>query len=161
MPPQLTPSSPEHTISIVPVRCNGKEPPLLKQGVAELFQLYFDELLKLGCDLGMLQGFQSEWDNLPGKYDFLSRGGLFVVITASTTASLSSTDEIVGCIALRPLEGCCGEIRRLFLRQEYRRQGIGKQMTQAIVEHAWKEGYQGIKLESFGRLVWLQDVCWR
>eukprot|EP00540_Astrosyne_radiata_P018772 CAMPEP_0116850158 /NCGR_PEP_ID=MMETSP0418-20121206/15999_1 /TAXON_ID=1158023 /ORGANISM="Astrosyne radiata, Strain 13vi08-1A" /LENGTH=158 /DNA_ID=CAMNT_0004482013 /DNA_START=1335 /DNA_END=1811 /DNA_ORIENTATION=+ len=152
MPSQLSSSSTEVAVSIVPVRCSEEEPPLLKQGVTELFKLYFDELFQLGCDLGF-QDFQSEWINLPGKYDFSSRGGLFVAITTSTPASLSSTDQIVGCIALRPFEESCGEIKRMFLRQEYRRQGIGKQMAQVVVEHAWKEGYREIKLDSLERLV--------
>jgi len=68
-------------IVIVGVTCqNDKDAsPILKEGVTDLFKLYFDELYELGCDLGF-QGFQSEWIDLPGKYDFEKRGGLFVAV---------------------------------------------------------------------------------
>lgn len=39
-------------VNIQRVTCSNKEPIVLRQGVAELFKLYFDELFELGCDLG-------------------------------------------------------------------------------------------------------------
>ena len=51
------------------VMLSRKQQQILRQGVKELFQLYFDELYTMNCDLGF-QGFQSELTNLPGKYDF-------------------------------------------------------------------------------------------
>jgi len=68
------------TIAIVGVTCStADKSPNLKSGVVELFKLYFEELYELGCDLGF-QGFQSEWADLPGKFDFKKRGGLFVAV---------------------------------------------------------------------------------
>ena len=59
------------SIEIIKVTCKDPtEPSALSEGVTELFQLYFKELYELGCDLGF-QGFQSEWTDLPGKYDFI------------------------------------------------------------------------------------------
>jgi putative acetyltransferase len=135
-------------IKIVAVKCKDDEPPILKQGVAELFKLYFDELYDLGCDLGF-QGFQNEWIDLPGKYDFDKRGGLFVA-----TSSDSSSDEIevIGCIAIRPLDDKCGEVKRMYIRKSHRRNGVGKLLAETIVDHAWELDYEEIKLDSLERL---------
>ena len=106
-----------HITKIVAVKCQNDEPIALKQGVAELFKLYFDELLELGCDLGF-QGFQNEWIDLPGKYDFDKRGGLFVAVSVPTDEEVDMNDiehskHVVGCIAIRPLGGNCGEVKRM------------------------------------------------
>ena len=55
----------QSNIQIIRVTCKPSENPILREGVTELFQLYFEELLKLGCDLGF-QSFQNEWVDLPG-----------------------------------------------------------------------------------------------
>ena len=136
------------TVSIVAVHCTDDERSYLKEGVAELFKLYFDELFKLGCDLGF-QGFQSEWTDLPGKYDFGQRGGLFVAVDGDEMTPAN----VVGCIAIRPLTDSCGEVKRMFLRDSHRRKGIGQMLATTIIEHAWKEGYDEIKLDSLERLV--------
>lgn len=137
-------------VEIVPVYCNNDESPLLRKGVTELFKLYFDELYRLGCDLGF-QGFQSEWADLPGKYDFTKKGGLFVAV--DNNGSLSDSAQVVGCIALRPLEDECGEVKRMFIRDSHRRKGIGNQLAESIIYHAWQQGYREIKLDSLERLV--------
>jgi len=139
-------------VNIVAVKCQQDDPPALKQGVAELFKLYFDELYELGCDLGF-QGFQNEWIDLPGKYDFGQRGGLFVAISSSTSDSGESDNiQVVGCIAIRPLDDTCGEVKRMYIRKSHRRGGIGKLLAATIVEHAWKLDYEEIKLDSLERL---------
>lgn len=144
-----------HT-KIVEVRCHEDEPPVLRQGVTELFKSYFDELKELGCDLGF-QGFQSEWVDLPGKYDFEKRGGLFVAVETPGDAdidlhNLEHSKHVVGCIAIRPLDENCGEVKRMYIRKSHRRNGIGKLMAQAIVDHAWNLEYSEIKLDSLERL---------
>lgn len=142
------------TTHIRKVRCTDNEPIELKQGVADLFKLYFDELYELGCDLGF-QGFQSEWTDLPGKYDFKKRGGLFVAIEKSGSSQSDSTikkENIIGCIAIRPLDEKCGEVKRMFIRKTHRRNGVGKLLAETIINHAWEMGYNEIKLDSLERL---------
>jgi GNAT superfamily N-acetyltransferase len=141
---------------IVEVRCQADEPPALRQGVTELFKAYFDELSELGCDLGF-QGFQNEWIDLPGKYDFEKRGGLFVAVetpndTKLDLYNLDHSKHVVGCIAIRPLDEECGEMKRMYIRKSHRRNGIGKLMSKAIVDHAWTIGFSEIKLDSLERL---------
>lgn len=142
------------TAHIRKVTCSNNEPVVLKQAVADLFKLYFDELFELGCDLGF-QGFQSEWTDLPGKYDFEKRGGLFVAIEKSSSLESDSEiekEKVIGCIAIRPLNENCGEVKRMFIRKSHRRAGVGKLLAETIINHAWEMGYDEIKLDSLERL---------
>jgi len=155
-------------IYIVGVTCNSAiESSTLRSGVVELFKLYFDELFDLGCDLGF-QGFQSEWTDLPGKYDFKKRGALYVAVevevpmddvSAPRTIFVppggdlpkdSSFDhgcsQVVGCIALRELTQTCGEVKRMYIRKSHRRLGIGKLLARAIMDRAWDKSDDGISL---------------
>ena len=99
--------------------------------------------------------------DLPGKYDFNKSGGLFVAIDKSSSSAggesldqnAISSDSIVGCIAIRPLEGKCGEVKRMYIRKSHRRKGIGNLLAEAIISHAWATGYTEIKLDSLERLV--------
>jgi GNAT superfamily N-acetyltransferase len=172
-----------HTIQIVRVTCQSEEHFLLRQGVQELFQLYFEELRQVGCDLDF-QGFQSEWTDLPGKYDFTKRGGLFVALDVAasnnkegnnnhpvnhhkeenTVISSSSMDhndritsvlQVVGCVALRPLDESNNscEVKRMYIRESHRRLGIGNLLAKAVIDHSWDQGYDVIQLDSLERLV--------
>lgn len=169
--------NPEHApFQIVRVTCQSDESLLFRQGVQELFQLYFEELRQVGCDLDF-QGFQSEWTDLPGKYDFTKRGGLYVAVdaTAATATAAGGDDDdgqatddihqslssiiqlnqIVGCVALRPLDesdNSC-EVKRMYIRESHRRRGIGNLLAKAVMDLAWEQGYDVIKLDSLERLV--------
>ena len=137
-------------VVIVQVKCDETESAIYREGITQLFKLYFDELYSLGCDLGF-QGFHSEWVDLPGKYDFHKRGGLFVAVVGHE--NLKSAEQIVGCIALRPLEENCGEVKRMFIRKASRRSGVGNKLANAVISHAWDQGYSEIKLDTLARLV--------
>jgi GNAT superfamily N-acetyltransferase len=143
-----------HAINIVPVKCSQDEPPALRQGVKELFKAYFDELYERGCDVGF-QGFQNEWSDLPGKDVFEKRGGVFVAVSNDPSLDLNDlahSKHVVGCIAIRPLNDKCGEVKRMFIRKSHRRNGIGKLLAETIVQHAWELEYEEIKLDSLERL---------
>ena len=143
-------SSDCNNVVIVRVKCDETESTIYREGIAQLFKLYFDELYSLGCDLGF-QGFHNEWVDLPGKYDFNKRGGLFVAVLGQE--ELKSAEQIVGCIALRQLDENCGEVKRMFIRKAYRRSGVGNKLAKAVIAHAWDQGYSEIKLDTLERLV--------
>ncbi len=52
-------------------------------------------------------------------------------------------DQLVGCIAVRPLpqiENSC-EVKRLYVKQPYRGQGIAEQLLQSLHQYAASENY--------------------
>jgi GNAT superfamily N-acetyltransferase len=84
------------------------------------------------------QGFDLEFAELPGAYA-PPRGALLVA---------RSADEIVGCVALRPLEGSICEMKRLYIRPSQRGSGLGRLLVQAVVARARELGYERMRLDT-------------
>jgi GNAT superfamily N-acetyltransferase len=59
-------------------------------------------------------------------------------------------EAVVGCIALRGLENLekSGEVKRLYVKPEYRGQGIAERLLAALETYARESGYQAIYLDS-------------
>ena len=92
--------------------------------------------------LGMslcFQSFEEELASLPGKYA-PQEGRLY----------LASIDEnVVGCIALRPLEvGIC-EMKRLYLRESARGRGAGVALIERVIADAREIGYAKMRLDTY------------
>ena len=56
--------------------------------------------------------------------------------------------KIVGCGALVPINKKCAEIRRMSVAENFRNQGIGKQILNSLISKAQKLGYVKITLET-------------
>lgn len=89
------------------------------------------------------QGFDEELAALPGKYA-PPLGRLYIAECGGKTA---------GCIALRPMDepGIC-EMKRLYVRDEFRGQGIGKYLTKTILADAKEIGYTAMRLDTLQRM---------
>ena len=89
------------------------------------------------------QGFDKELAELPGKYA-PPLGRLYLVNCNGQTA---------GCIALRPMEeeGVC-ELKRLYVREQFRGNGIGKYLTKTILSDAAEIGYRTMRLDTLQRM---------
>lgn len=57
-------------------------------------------------------------------------------------------DKIVGCASLKKIGEDVGEIKRMYVRSDYRRKGIGKALLTAIIKEARFIGYSKIRLDS-------------
>lgn len=95
----------------------------------------------LGVDLAF-QGFEEELKGLPGKYS-LPKGRLFTAYY---------DNKLAGCIALRPFgeNGC--EMKRLFVRPEFRKCHIGEILVDKIIEDAKNIGYDYMVLDTLTTL---------
>ena len=85
------------------------------------------------------QNFDEEVENLPGKYAppdcrlFLAFAG----------------GKLAGCIALRKLEEKICEMKRLFVREDFRGAGIGKILIEELIAEAQGIGYEKMRLDTF------------
>jgi ribosomal protein S18 acetylase RimI-like enzyme len=98
----------------------------------------FEEYAAWICIDLSFQGFASELAGLPGLY-VPPRGRLLLAMASSDAA---------GCVALRPLGPDVCEMKRLFVRSDFRRMGVGKWLAERIVGEARLIGYRTIKLDT-------------
>jgi GNAT superfamily N-acetyltransferase len=61
-----------------------------------------------------------------------------------------SDDGVIGCVALRRLEGMVdsGEIKRMYLRHAYRGQGVSDLLLEALEKYARESGYKWLYLDT-------------
>ncbi|MFT4192392.1 MAG: GNAT family N-acetyltransferase [Comamonas sp.] len=112
--------------------------PAIYDQVRAVFKEYGDSL---GLDLSF-QHFDDELQQLPGDY----ADPLGALLLARVDG------DIAGCCALRPLLGsdygnAC-EIKRLYVRKPYRGFGLGRQLTEAILDAARHRGYACVLLDT-------------
>ena len=92
--------------------------------------------------LGMslcFQDFEDELANLPGKYT-PPDGRLYLAYVDG---------ELAGCIALKRFEDNICEMKRLFLRENARGHGLGKQLIEKLIDEAKSLGYSKMRLDTF------------
>ncbi len=100
----------------------------------------------LGADLSF-QDFERELAGLPGKYAPPAGELLLARVSTGTGGA-----EPAGCVALRKLSTDVCEMKRLFVRPEYRGLRIGRLLAQAIVREAQRLGYRKMRLDTLDRL---------
>jgi GNAT superfamily N-acetyltransferase len=91
----------------------------------------------LGADL-CFQSFEEELKNLPGKYAAPTGRLLFAL----------HNEKIAGCIALRRVDDETCEMKRLYLRGEFRGAGLGKRLIERLIEEAREIGYRKMRLDT-------------
>ncbi len=95
----------------------------------------------LGVDL-CFQGFEVELATLPGPYE-PPRGALLAAHVDGVFA---------GCCALRPLDNVdhsnASEMKRLYVRVEFRRLGVGRILAESILDAARQAGYACVLLDT-------------
>ena len=104
-------------------------------------ELFGDYQRDLGVDL-CFQGFTEELATLPGRY--APPGGRLLLAWEET--------EVAGCVALRALEDGVCEMKRLFVRPDYRGQGLGYRLAMQIVNEATALGYAIMRLDTLDTL---------
>jgi ribosomal protein S18 acetylase RimI-like enzyme len=130
----LWPTSSSDDFTVAPARTQ-----IELTSAAALFRAY---ARSLPVDLGP-QGFSEELKSLPGPYAPPS-GELLLA---------KRGDHVLGAIALKALEAPrVAEVKRLFVRPQARRIGVGKALVTAILNVARERGYREVKLDSLASM---------
>jgi carbonic anhydrase len=101
----------------------------------------------LGIDL-CFQGFAAELEQLPQMYG-APGGVLFLAEMEGKSA---------GCAGVRRLDHVVCELKRVYVRSEFRGTGLGRRLTEAALQAARKLGYSRIRLDTLPEMAAAQRL---
>jgi ribosomal protein S18 acetylase RimI-like enzyme len=116
--------------------------------VKSLFIEYFEWIKHdQGIDLSF-QGIEGELKELPGA--FSPPAGCMLLAEAD--------DVVVACVALRPLDASICEMKRIYVKPEYRAKGLGRALGEQIIQEAKSMGYQLMRLDTANTMIAAQKL---
>ena len=95
--------------------------------------LFLEYARTLGVDLSF-QNFDEEVATLPGDYD--------PILIACWDG------EVAGCIAMHPFGKDVCEMKRLYVRPEFRGHGIARSLAEKLIEIARERGFRAMRLDT-------------
>ena len=105
--------------------------------IEEARKLFEEYHLWLGLNL-CFQNFDEELASLPGEY--VPPNGRLLLATEA--------GQVGGCIALRKIgDGTC-EMKRLYVRPDFRGSGVGRTLAETLIKVAREIGYARMRLDT-------------
>jgi putative acetyltransferase len=90
-----------------------------------------------------VKDFELEVESLPGRY--VPPDGRLLLATRERA---SVPREIIGCVALRKFSEETCEMKRLYVRHEFRCGGAGRMLVEAVIAEARSIGYRKMLLDT-------------
>lgn len=119
----------------------NREPQIVCAGgpvqVEQVRRLFVEYAQSLGFSLSF-QDFEGELADLPGVYG--EPEGRLLLATVD--------GDPAGCAGLRKLEPGTCEMKRLYLKPQFRGLGLGRQLVQHVISEARAIGYQRMRLDT-------------
>jgi len=105
--------------------------------IAQVRELFLEYAQSLGFSL-CFQNFDQELAGLPGDYS-PPDGRLLLAKLA---------DETAGCVAMHKIDADICEMKRLYLRAQFRGKGLGRILANAVMAEARNIGYKLMRLDT-------------
>jgi len=138
----MTPDQPKNGIPAV-----SSVPPVVKDlsftqaetttQIAQVRDLFLEYAQSLGFSL-CFQNFDKELATLPG--DYVPPDGRLLLAEYG--------GQLAACVALHKLEPGICEMKRLYLRPEFRGKGLGRALADRIIDDARAIGYERVRLDT-------------
>ena len=109
-----------------------------QEQIASIRELFVEYVQSLGFSL-CFESFDQELAALPG--DYAPPDGRLLLAT--------SNGDLAGCVALRKLEPEICEMKRLYVRPQFRGKGLGRELAEEIIAEARQLGYKKLRLDTF------------
>lgn len=105
--------------------------------IALIRELFLEYAQSLGFSL-CFQSFDQELAGLPG--DYVAPEGRLLLATLEHAAA--------GCVALHKIENGICEMKRLYVRPQFRGKGLGKILAEKVIADARQLGYKKLRLDT-------------
>src|SRR5262249_37404928 len=100
-------------------------------------ELFLEYAQSLGFSL-CFQNFDQELANLPG--DYAPPEGRLILATCA--------GDLVGCVTLHKSAPEICEMKRLYVRPQFRGKGLGRELAEKIISKARQIGYKKLRLDT-------------
>ncbi len=105
--------------------------------IAQARELFAEYARSLNFDL-CFQSFDKELAGLPG--DYAPPDGRLLLAEYQS--------QLAGCVALHKLDAEICEMKRLYLRPQFRGKGIGRALAETVIAEARSIGYRSMRLDT-------------
>lgn len=115
---------------------------LAEPAISQARTLLREYAMSPGVDI-CLHDFERELASLPGFYG-RPTGRLLLAFHHDPVVYV----EPIGCVGLRKLEEGTCEMKRLYVRAGFRKEGVGRALVENLIEEACAMGYKKMRLDT-------------